>query len=612
MAGPKRGDGRGPRRGGPPISATTPLSKQDQAYYEEIGQQLDVIEEAEEQMLLADNAFEQARTQLMEAASEKAVSRTLEKLIPKASTEAVSETLKAFVVGDNLAAVCGGAPFPSHVVEKLLVELQTRARAGKDVQTIEQTFWAVTEAIAGNLVSVITTRHGSFVARRLLSVLAGRDLTSAPTAKEGAGGKKQREEAGEEETTAEKEAEEPPAKRRRSVAGLESKVTAGVSGGQGEEEAVVDWPELLQALLDAALADEVIPEATSLCRDIFAAPFLQSLLWACRGNDEAAGRLIAQLLGGSLLNVTPDGLQVLMQDRVASHVLEVMYQVASEDVFQKLSTAGFKGVTGAMAMHPSANFAVQAALSAVRRPPQFKRMFEDLRPSLAQLLRAHRGGVVAALVAAAHRLKAQEADVSSAVMTAAEALGAERGAPALGALLALDRPTPLAELAAATEIKIGARSALSSLGCSLAMQLLQLPGFAWQDALRALPPEQLRVLATDPAGCRVIETYLQVVDKSKKKVREMLRALEGSYGVAGQGGAGSKFVKHCFSIGDMKEKLAIAEELLKVKSALITTLSGPSLLNACHVDALAKDKKTWSQRVKASTSVRDEFKEIFE
>lgn len=29
----------------------------------------------------------------------------------------------------------------------------------------------------------------------------------------------------------------------------------------------------------------------------------------------------------------------------------------------------------------------------------------------------------------------------------------------------------------------------------------------------------------------------------------MLRALEGSYGVAGQGGAGSKFVKHCFSIG---------------------------------------------------------------
>lgn len=108
MAGPKRGDGRGPRRGGPPIPATTPLSKQDQAYYEEIGQQLDVIEEAEEQMLLADNAFEQARTQLMEAASEKAVSRTLEKLIPKASTEAVSETLKAFVVGDNLAAVCGG------------------------------------------------------------------------------------------------------------------------------------------------------------------------------------------------------------------------------------------------------------------------------------------------------------------------------------------------------------------------------------------------------------------------------------------------------------------------------------------------------------------------
>lgn len=362
----------------------------------------------------------------------------------------------------------------------------------------------MTEAVAGNLLDVITTRHGSFLARRLLSVLAGRDLTSAPLAKEANPAKEEDKKDEEEAGTV----EEPVAKRRRSVGGLRSKLEAGTDAENRDDELVVDYPDHLQLLLDATLSEQLTPEATALCRDAFAAPFLQSILWACRGNDDAAGRLIAQLLGGSLLNVTPDLLQGLMQDRVGSHVIEVIYQVAPEDAFQKLSTAGFKGVTVHLSTHPYANFAVQAALSAVRKPQQFKRMFEDLRPSLVPLLRGQRAGVIAALVSASRRLRTLETDVSSAVFSAAEAFGAETGTGAVPKLLTLGAPKPLAALAAASDTP--GRSALSSLGCALIIQLVQLPGFAWQDALRALPPEQLRILSTDSAGCRVLETFLQV------------------------------------------------------------------------------------------------------
>lgn len=108
MAGPKRGGGRGPRGRGPAVPAPIPLSKQDQAYYLEIGEQLDALEDDEERKLLIDNAFEQARTQLFEAASDKAVSKTLEKLIPRATTDALRQSLEAFISGDGLACVCTG------------------------------------------------------------------------------------------------------------------------------------------------------------------------------------------------------------------------------------------------------------------------------------------------------------------------------------------------------------------------------------------------------------------------------------------------------------------------------------------------------------------------
>jgi hypothetical protein len=76
---------------------------------------------------------------------------------------------------------------------------------------------------------------------------------------------------------------------------------------------------------------------------------------------------------------------------------------------------------------------------------QLKRVFEDLRPHFASLLRSRRGGVVAAVAGAAGRLGVQEADVATALWHAlgagAGAAGREEGAGAassLSALLTLD------------------------------------------------------------------------------------------------------------------------------------------------------------------------------
>ncbi|EFN50799.1 hypothetical protein CHLNCDRAFT_141850 [Chlorella variabilis] len=193
-----------------------------------------------------------------------------------------------------------------------------------------------------------------------------------------------------------------------------------------------------------------------------------------------------------------------------------------------------------LAQHPCANFAVQAAVAALRKPQQLKRMFEDLRPSFPQLLRSRRGGVLAALLAAAGRLGTQEAEAAAALWaaagggTAGTGSGTSGGAP-LAALLTLDTHTQLGGSG-------GGR--LSSLGCAMAAAVLRLPPAAcrqWGEAVAALAPAQLQQVARDPGGCRVLEAYFEISKgaKKKKKTKKKER-MEAAGDEQQEGGGGEK------------------------------------------------------------------------
>ena len=117
----------------------------------------------------------------------------------------------------------------------------------------------------------------------------------------------------------------------------------------------------------------------------------------------------------------------------------------------------------------------------------------------------------------------------------------------------------------------------------------------WGDAVAALPPGQLRHVAKDPGGCRVLEAYLEVgaarpclVDVRRlmgpralcmqrlpppshnpltshlastqtthlqgpgapsKKRKALLQGLAGSWGEVAMGGSGNNFVEKCYALG---------------------------------------------------------------
>jgi nucleolar protein 9 len=516
---------------------------------------------------------------------------------------------------------CSG-PFGSHVLEKALTAVASAAKTAVDDVTydlMERCLGAVTEAVVECLYEMVLSKYGSFVARRLLCLLSGREVASAPKRHQPAFPPQPREATSVADIGAVQVEHAGSNKRKSRNEGLASRVGAvkQTHHTSARVEAACEtppFPELLYQLAEATMSDDWTGSGLAeLQTDQFSGPFLQALLRAVGGWDASlSGKLVVHLLGGNasgdVNSITSDDLQRLITDRQGSHLVEAAFEAAPDDVFQKLCTVAFRGRTVPMAQHPVANFVVQAALASVRKPQQLKRMFEDLRPQLATLLKARRGGVVATLLAASLRLQSLESDVSDAVWHAVDSGFAGISPSPLHALLTLDSTVRLGQA--------GSTGRLSPLGCAMLVTVFSFSDVAsskrWGEALLALDMGELCAVARDPGGCRVIETYLQGPGSSPKKQRRVLQALSGSWAATAATGAGCRFVQKCFIMAEPSNKHAITAELSAAETRIAAVHGGTALLRLCRVDAFRiESPDEWTKRAAAAESTKREFEELF-
>lgn len=492
----------------------------------------------------------------------------------------------------------------------MLQELVKRSQNAESDEVYEEIYSMLssfTDATTNSLHDMVMHKYGSFVARRLVSLLCGRDVSSATKKQQGivnlADNNKR------------------PG---HGASGLEAKLAT--SSQTNTTIGTGGFPELLNKLVVEVISDDWSGrEMAGLQRDAHAGPFLQALLKACHliSQDDTHGdaqlrAVVLQLLGSS--NGGPglddqqhvDQLRSMLMDRNASHTMEVVFQTAPDDIFQKLCTALFKGHLVPLAKHPCANFPVQAAITSLRKPAQLKRMFEDLRPEFISLLQARRGGVVAALLAAALKLEAHQEELATALWHAASQVGSKstEGGNALETLLTLDSHATLTGSSTS-----GAK--LSTIGCAVLSTVFSFTDpkatKPFADALVSLnPPSKLGIVAKDPGGCRVIESYLQGAGKSSKKIRAILEKLAGNWGaIACGGGSGGRFVEFCFEIGEVMERESIVRELAAAEERLAATHRGPMVLKKCFVSEWKKGSGEWQKRVASASVARREFEDLF-
>ena len=460
--------------------------------------------------------------------------------------------------------------------------------------------------------------------RKLLSILCGKDLSSQPLHNTKQASLPTSDVDGGTTTTAAAAA----AKKPQPLTSLATRVHTATT----TTTTTTQYPVLVINLTSVPIQEDWSgPDLTTAQTDPYASPFLQSLLRASASvpdNDTATTALIVHLLGGNAASgpdaLHSDALYRLMTDRNGSHLMEAAFEVAPDDVLQKMCTTAFKGRLLSLAQHSSANFVVQAALAAVKRPQQLKRMFEDLRPHLATLLRARRGGVVAVLLAAALRTNSLQTDAADALWHSVQTgLDASHGPTPLHRLLTLDTTTKLGAVGG------GGGTRLSPLGCASVITVLQYSGDGsgsgssgskkWSEALSDLSSNELYSLVKDPGGCRVIEAYLfHGQGQSAKKRRAMLQALDGGWVGAASTGAGCRFIEKCFDVAEATEKMAITSQLAAAGDRIGSTRYGALVLQYCRVDEYRKSRRDgggsgagWQRTMEAAEEIKKEYKQIF-
>lgn len=448
----------------------------------------------------------------------------------------------------------------------------------------------ITDVAVENFLDMVNSKYGSFVARRLVHVLAG-EIYDPKKARR-------------------KNDSDPMS--RSYVHSVKLNLASKVVGQSTGHPAVEPRGDLLEKVCRVFLSDDLGPkDIKDLQCSTFAGPFLKALMEVVGrvGDENIRNSVIIALLGGNPAvgpdSITPDTLYHLMTDKSGSHLVEAALVAAPDTLFNKLCTSGFKGRMAALAQHPAANFAVQAGIAHAKKSQQLKRMFEDLRDDFGTLLRGRRGGVVTVLLAAAARLNCLQGDIAQSLWKCMEeAFRGDQHKSPLHTWLTLD-----------TTVILGAdRGRLSPLGCSALVTILQFPkGMAksWNQALENLTAGEIRAVALDSGGCRVLEAYLTHEDTSLKRKTAMLQNIHGTWADIALSGAGSRFVESCYGLAEAADKKHIAQELSTAETKIAGTYRGPILLQKCRVDEMRKGSDVWESKVKVVEETKKEFEEIF-
>ncbi len=361
----------------------------------------------------------------------------------------------------------------------------------------------------------------------------------------------------------------------------------------------------------------------------YASPFCQALL--CALGDDLWDALVLGVLGGPtedssahkkdtkkkksssskkkkkqpyLTTQQQQAAQDIMRDRAGSHFFEAVFRSATPATHATLCSSLLPSdQLQALAMHPHANFALQAALVTCEQQEGLTaRALETL--DVGGLLISQRGGVVVAMVLASSRNAEQ---YGAAMCAALAAPGKHLG----GADNSKDSATQLAPLLHVLYLDRPNANALpalddnpppSTIGCAL-LQLVfthfpQAQCQVFANALAMLPHAHLTALATHPGGVRVLESFL-LGPASKKQRRTVLHALRDAWArIAMSGMAGSVFCEKCFTSvcteGDVVSREAIVKVLAEKVNELQRKASG--LLTALHVEAYVRDPYAWRRR----------------
>ncbi|MCO5573009.1 hypothetical protein L7F22_026773 [Adiantum nelumboides] len=302
------------------------------------------LEDTEERMILIENALEETHGKECELACEKSCSRVLEMLVRFSDSTQIASFLHR--LSPTFLFVSTDAA-GSHVAEALLKSAAAILREHNPeaawFKTLDQAFAIICRALGESLEEVMSNCYGSHVVRSLLSVLSGVTLEFSHKGSRGGG--------------------------------LSTRLSLSQKPADSIKQGDMIFPHLLQLMIRRILG-AAKEKTLQLCMDPFASPVLQTLLRVLAGEHGNVREALCILLGsdkGSPNNevvISDQNLRHLMFDNCGSHLVEVMLEVAPDGIYQEMFQQILAPHLLEYAVHPSANFVIQALIVSMRSNDQ--------------------------------------------------------------------------------------------------------------------------------------------------------------------------------------------------------------------------------------------------
>ncbi|GLC52285.1 hypothetical protein PLESTB_000605000 [Pleodorina starrii] len=623
------------------------VSPETASYLEDVVAHFKTLVDDEERALLVGNVLEEISGKEVKVAGDPICSRHVETLMAAAQAQQLLKFLTSVSDVDGFFTLVS-SPFGSHAVEKLLVRLEAQldGMEQEEYDEFQRVMTLLTDSICPHLYDYVTDRFATHVVRRLLCLLAGRNVLPPP-------GKQQQQQRqqqlpGLENKRSKSEAPNGlaaklgPASASGSGSGKHSAAAAAMAaellGPGGDEPPPCRMPELVSRFVAVICGDDYVgPLVSELVYHPYACPFLQALLRAAASDRKSLRQLVPVLLGASSFNDSSKGgagavlegcrdeeVAALLTDPTTSHLVEVLMQVLPRPLLEELFRRFLAPRLAELAHHPSANFVLQAALAATPSKEMAKTMYDSLSGLLPDLLRKRRSGVVAALVACCGRHGVCQREVCAAL---AGALGGMpqwaslKGDAALApALLCLDSvPVVGANEPFSAAAVVASRSGgptlprLSAVGCSILIQVLRYGQGAcrsFTDSVVGLQPHDAARVGADPSGSRVLEALLEGNAPAKVK-GALFAALADHWDAVACTASGSFLVETAYRLADLPAKEAIVTRLASATKALEATHWGPVLLRKVGAEAYTRDPEQWRRHAASASKTLDQFAKLF-
>lgn len=353
----------------------------------------------------------------------------------------------------------------------------------------------------------------------------------------------------------------------------------------------------------------------------------QSEEWSTHG-----GSTEYQLLENS---VTSDLSQfgTLARNQAASHLLEVLLQVAPLSAYNRMIETRFKGKLLELIRHPVANFVVQKLIKYTRTETQFKQIYDEIKANMAEFY-AGRSGVVVSLTQACLRLPNMQplllADIIQSISNISSKSPEELKTKGFAKLVltlsnapkhvfkkkkTLDRNRNRkgeSDEGATNEEKLE----FSAIGCQLMSTLFKFApsevNWILNDFCEMSTPDVLD-MALDRNASRTFESFLLspvVALQTKQSLGERLSSDEKFIQRLSTDKSGSHVLDQIFAASSAETKAKIVESILPIEKQLLSLHHGKFVLNNMRISEYRRNKDAW-MKAEASKLVRKKaFDEI--